>query len=359
MSSRGGLGSDMMSDINSGKLALKSSAYAEGVKAKVTQAMTEVVTFGARVRPLMVGGKRIGWARALSYNEKGQLDIWYPSEMERIEQTLRFATTLTQAEIDSLDMVELNSVLKYILRLNLAELSLFPYISAFVSTQASYNLWASGKNILNAREIHLPDGTSLRQLAAPDHLLLWSALCSMRETTISRLEDAQNAGTIIRGFVGTGADNYNNTIAKALVSLRSEAIDPWLDVINFMSVKELQVFDDGYGHSHQDNSVEGMMREMTGMTQGDKHEDLMKAFHDTQIRAEEEKQKQLEALIARRKKLDEVDDSTYIVRTEREVFRKEAEIKQNRYGWVTENQREELLESPTTNPSDEGILKYK
>jgi hypothetical protein len=189
----------------------------------------------------------------------------------------------------------------------------------------------------------MPDGTSLRQLATPDHILLWAALSAMRMDTINRLENAQNAGTIVRGFVGSGADNYNNAINKAIASLRSDSIDPWLELINFMSVKDLQSFDDGYGHSHQDNSVEGMMREMKGMAEGDKHEELMRIFHETQVRAEEEKKKQIQALVRRRKELDEVDESIYIVRTESEVKKKEALLKQQQYDWVLEKQREELL----------------
>jgi hypothetical protein len=110
-----------------------------------------------------------------------------------------------------------------------------------------------------------------------------------------------------------------------------------------MSVKELQTFDDGYGHSHQDNSVEGMMREMKGMTEGDKHEELMKAFHDTQLRAENEKKRQIAIQVKRRKELDEADDSVYVIRTEAEVKRKERLLKQQQYGWVIDKQKEELI----------------
>jgi hypothetical protein len=337
------LGQDLMHDISNGSLAVKSSKYAEEVKHKVTEAMIEIIQFGARVRPLMLGSERIGWARAVSYGEKKQIDTWYPSETEQIETTLCYATTLTRDDIRSLDMVELNNVLRAILKLNLADLTLFPYLSAFVSTQTSYNLWSSKQNSLDTRTIPMPDGTSLRQLATPDHILLWAALSAMRMDTINRLENAQNAGTIVRGFVGSGADNYNNAINKAIASLRSDSIDPWLELINFMSVKDLQSFDDGYGHSHQDNSVEGMMREMKGMTEGDKHEELMRIFHETQVRAEEEKKKQIQALVRRRKELDEVDESIYIVRTESEVKKKEALLKQQQYDWVLEKQREELL----------------
>jgi hypothetical protein len=332
-----------MNDISSGSLAVKSSKYAEEVKTKVTEAMIEVIQFGARVRPLLLGSDRIGWVRAVSYNEKKQIDTWFPSDSERIATTMTYATTLSLDDINSLDMVELNSVLRAVLRLNLADLTLFPYLSAFVSTQASYNLWSSKRNSLDPRVLLMPDGSTLKQLATPDHTLLWSALCGMRADTISRLENAQNAGTIVRGFVGAGADNYNNAISKALNSLRSDAIEPWLELINFMSVKELQTFDDGYGHSHQDNSVEGMMREMKGMTEGDKHEELMKAFHDTQLRAENEKKRQIAIQVKRRKELDEADDSVYVIRTEAEVKRKERLLKQQQYGWVIDKQKEELI----------------
>jgi len=131
-----------------------------------------------------------------------------------------------------------------------------------------------------------------------------------------------------------------------------------MNSINFMNVKDIQDFDDGYGHSHQDSSVEGMMREMKGMTEGDKHEELMKAFHDTQMRAEREKQRQLDLISQQRKKRDEIDDSVYIIRTDKEVRQREAELQKQRYGWVEEQNKEEM-----TNQGDEvnpelQILKY-
>jgi len=345
------IGNDLMNDISNGSMAIKSSAYAEKVKIKVTDAMVEILMFGARVRPLLLNGKRVGWAKAMSFSEKKQIDTWYSTETERIETTLTHTTSLTQEEIDSLDMVELNSVLRAVLQLNLADLSLFPYISAFVSTQASFNLWSS-KLHLEPKTITLPDGLKLRQLSIPDHTMLWAALSSSRMDTINRLENAQNAGTIARAFVGTGADNYNNAINKALTSLRSDSIDPWMELINFMNVKELQNFNDGYGHSHQDSSVEGLMREMKGMSEGDKHEELMNAFHQTQIRMENEKIKQMKELAKRRRALDEVDESTYIIRTAVEVKKKEALLKQQNYGWVLDQQKQLLLDQESGPPQN-------
>jgi hypothetical protein len=356
------LGTDFMKEINEGRVAVRSSAFAEEVKIKTTDAMSELITFGARVRPLSLKGEQIGWVKALPFNEKKQLDIWYPDENTRIEQLLLHTTTLTSEEVNDLDSVELNTILRVILSLNLADLSLYPYVSAFVSTNTSFRLSAShSSDLLAPKRIVLPDGKELKQLSSPDILQLWVSLCRIRETTIERLENAQNAGTIAKAFVGKGADNYNNAISQALASLRTDSIEPWMDVINFLSVKTDQNLHDGYGHSHQDNSTEGLMREMRGMNEGDKHEQLMDAFHQSQLREEEEKRRRVDELIARRREILEAADANEImvVRTEAEVKKREREIHTQKYGWIQEKQKRDLLnQADEEAPVETRLSKY-
>ena len=355
-------GVDFMREINEGKIAIKSSVFAEEVKVKTMDAMSELITFGARVRPLILNGSHIGWVKALPFNEKRQLDIWYPDDTSRVEQALLHTTTLSLSEIQNLDSVELNTILKVILNLNLADLSLYPYVSAFVSTNTSFRLSAShASDLLIPRNITLPDGKEFKQLSSPDILQLWVSLCRIRETTIERLENAQNAGTIAKAFVGKGADNYNNAISKALSSLRTDSIEPWMNVINFLSVKTDRDLNDGFGHSHQDNSTEGLMREMHGMNAGDKHEQLMEAFHESQLHEEREKQKKIEELIARRREILEAADSNevMVVRTEAEVRKREREIHSQRYGWIEEQQKRDLLNQADEElPIESRLSKY-
>jgi hypothetical protein len=214
---------------------------------------------------------------------------------------------------------------------------------------------------LAPKRIVLPDGKELKQLSSPDILQLWVSLCRIRETTIERLENAQNAGTIAKAFVGKGADNYNNAISQALASLRTDSIEPWMDVINFLSVKTDQNLHDGYGHSHQDNSTEGLMREMRGMNEGDKHEQLMDAFHQSQLREEEEKRRRVDELIARRREILEAADANEImvVRTEAEVKKREREIHTQKYGWIQEKQKRDLLnQADEEAPVETRLSKY-
>ena len=359
---RSSTGSDLMKDINDGKIAVRSSKYAEEVKRKTIEAMVELITFGARVRPLTIGDSRIGWVRSLSFNEKKQIDIWFPDYQDRIEHTILSATSLTLKELDSMDSIELNAVLRTILSMNLADLSLYPYISAFVSTSASFRLASSlSSDLLIPKKIRMPDGKVLSQLCSSDIAQLWVALTRVRETTIERLENAQNAGTVARAFVGKGADDYNNAINKALNDLRSDMIDPWMDVINFLSVKTDENFEDGFGHSHQDNSVEGLMREMKGMSEGDKHEQLMEAFHQSQIKEETDKRDKIEELIRRRREILEASDQTEImvVRTEAEVRQRERELHDQNYGWVQDKQKQELLNQiDEETPVETRLSKY-
>ena len=359
MMNKGGLGSDLMNQINEGKIAVKSSKFAEEVRNKMVEAMTELITFGARIRPLMLRGHQVGWVKAVPYNEKRQFDIWYSDEESRIERVILSATTLSKEELDDLDNVELNAILKVILSMNLADLSLYPYVSAFVSTNASFRLWASHRSaLLTSKSIIMPDGKGFKQLSSPDIIQLWASLCQIRENTIQRLENAQNAGTIARAFVGKGADNYNNAITKALNTLRTDAIEPWMEIINFLSVKTDVDLEDGFGHSHQDNSTEGLMRELKGMNEGDKHEQLMEAFHKSQLKIEDDKRRKAEDIIRRRREILESEEQMemLVVRTEAEVKQREREIHQRRYGWVENKQKSDLLNQREDDSPDEDRL---
>ena len=52
-------GTDLMRDINDGKIAIKSPEYAEKVRDNVSEAMNELVLYGARIRPLKIKDKKI------------------------------------------------------------------------------------------------------------------------------------------------------------------------------------------------------------------------------------------------------------------------------------------------------------
>ena len=77
-------GVDLMNQISVGELKFKQSNVALEVKENVSIAMVEILTLGARVRPLKLNGKRIGWIRPLAYSERKLLDRMIENEEERI-----------------------------------------------------------------------------------------------------------------------------------------------------------------------------------------------------------------------------------------------------------------------------------
>jgi hypothetical protein len=102
--------------------------------------------------------------------------------------------------------------------------------------------------------------------------------------SISRLEESLNFGTLIKAQVGKGAEKYIKELVRSLNEFQVDSIDPWTEVVDYVKLSaDRPHFDDGYGHSHEDNTVQGLLREMEGMIHGDKHEALMQQFYDNQI----------------------------------------------------------------------------
>jgi hypothetical protein len=324
-------GTDLMNQLSPGELHQKSSEVASKVKDHVSVAMEEIITMGARVRPLKLNGLRVGWLRPLAYAERKVLDRQIDDDDERVLLTMKYCTTLTEDEILDLDIFELNSILHRIYDANLADLSLFPYISAFVSTQVSHNLWTSKTDLLfNRDEIRLLDGRTMRFIAMPDHLRLWASLATLRVDSINKLERTLNFGTLIKAQIGKGADKYVNELIRALNGFQTDLIEPWTEVVDFMKLQhDIPQFGDGFGHSHQDSSVQGLMREMHGMLQGDKHEQLMDTFYQKQLTEAQQKEAEIQDIVQRRRKaLDEMeDDGAMVVVTDAEVRRREREIR--------------------------------
>lgn len=326
-------GVGLMQQINSGELQNRRSKIAEGVREHVSEAMDELITVGARVRPLMLGGKRVGWFRPFSYSERKILDRHITDSHEQSFLLLKHCTTLTESEIEDLDIYELNSVLSLIHTSNLADYSLYPYISPFSYTQTSIGLWNTRHDeLFSRREIVAPDGQVLKLLTTPIHITLWTNLCTSRERSLAKLETTLDFASLIKAQVGKSADKYVNDIVKAINSFSSDSIEPWMDVIDFVKAQATDSvgFNDGFGHSHQDSSVQGLMREMQGMMEGDNHEKLMDTFYETQMSAAKKKEEAVQKIIAeRREAMTSLDDGgAMVVLTEREVKERERQLRQ-------------------------------
>lgn len=324
------MGVDLINQLNDGTLGRKHSQVAIEVKAKVTDAMTELVRVGARVRPLLIKDKRVGWMRPLSFSERKILESQYDNEDDRIRLSIWYCTTLTNEEISDLDLVELNSLLRVMVEANLADLSLFPFISAFTSTQSSINLWSSKHDrIFDKDTIDLPDGSQLRLLCPSDHIQLWSTLCVYRDRAISKLEQAINFSALVKTMAGKNADRYIKDLIKSLNAFEADPIDPWEDIINFSALDKDIDFNDGFGHAHQDGSTTGLLREMEGMMTGDRHEQAIQSFYDSQIAEAKRKEEEVQRIIQnRREQLANMEvDDTMVVMTEREVRARETQLR--------------------------------
>jgi hypothetical protein len=359
------MGSDLMNQINSGEMKFKQSEIASEVKAQVSEALTEIIQRGARARPLFINSARVGWVRPLAYSERKILDQFSQSADERFTLILSHCTTLTEKEIEDLDIHEFNSLLIHIHRMTLADLSLYPFLSAFITTQQSQALWVSRHDALfNRSELRLFDGSVFKFVAQPDIIPLWASLSSIREDAIKKLEQTQNFGTLIKAWAGKSADKYLNDISKALQSYQPDIIQPWVDVIDYVKLisKAEKHFDDGFGHSHEDNTVQGLLREMQGMLEGDKHELLMETFYQGQLEEAQRKNEEVQRIIQKRREdLAHLDDSSMVVLTDAEVRRRERQIREASVETrLQRRMRDELSDQPETDEVDsaERISKY-
>lgn len=360
-------GTELMNQINSGEMKFKQSDVAAEVKQTVSEALSDIINTGARVQPLLLDNKRIGWIRALNYSERKVLDRMASSSDERIVVTLLHCTTLTEEEILDLDIHELNSILTRLHRMTLADLSLYPYMSAFITTQASQTLWAGRfDGVFNRRQIDMFDGKTLRLIDRSDLVALWATLSRIREESILKLEQTLNFGTMIKAWAGKSADKYVNDLVKALQAYQSDLIQPWVDVIDYVKLQTKDAdkhFEDGFGHSHEDATVQGLLREMQGMFGGDRHEQLMESFYGGQVAEAKAKEDETQRIIAqRRSELEQLeDDGSMIVVTDAEVRKRERDIRTNSMETRLQKQmRDELEGQPEAEEINVGerISKY-
>src|SRR5277367_481223 len=93
-------GVELMNQIYAGGMLKATPEIVQSVRAAVSEACEELLDIGARIRPLMVAGKRIGWVRGLHVTERKILNRWNTSSSEFVEYTLLLATTLTREQLN-------------------------------------------------------------------------------------------------------------------------------------------------------------------------------------------------------------------------------------------------------------------
>ena len=177
--------------------------------------------------------------------------------------------------------------------------------------------------------VHHQARVSPARLPAPGHLhlvrRLWATLCQIRQESKQRIEAASNAVLIIRPWVGKGADPLSNDLKNAAQMLKTDILEPWTETITYSVRKES--FEDGWAHS-EDESIEGIQRELKGMLENDKHEQVIAAFHRQMTDRENKKQEKLKKALASKAKLMQLQDTNpFQVMTEAEFNAREAAIK--------------------------------
>jgi hypothetical protein len=327
----GTLGSDIMQRINSGELGpAPTPEIIERVRTEVVPALAELIDFGFRARPLMVRGQQVGHIRGLHMTERRLIYRWYPGAADRIKCILEAATTLLPEEIALLDGLEARNLLRLIEKMGDADLSLYPYISAFSTTSTSEILWyGRGTTVasFNQKHVPIPRSSGFTILTPSDHARLWAGVAAIRERSKKRLDDTYNAAMITRAMAGKGADKLFTALKKTQTSLQVDSDEPWKQIVR-VEAKDIN-FRDGWGHAHQDDSVEGVMREIHGMAKMDKHELFMQAFYDQQMAEANKRDAEIEARFAKAMEHEGIEDS-FKFTTEKEVLAREAILNEER-----------------------------
>ena len=133
-------------------------------------------------------------------------------------------------------------------------------------------------------------------------------VAAMRERSKKRLDATYDAAMITRALTGKGADKLYAALKRSQQALTPDLDEPWTTVVRADST-DIN-YSDGWGHSHQDDSVEGIMREVEGMTRMDRHEQFMDKFYNHQIAQAQRQEAELEASF--RKAIAEVDMEDHV-----------------------------------------------
>jgi len=288
------IGMDLMRRISRGEVKVAPKEQVETVKAEITENCEELVEVGARIRPLLVGGKQVGWVRGVHLQERKVLRRYVRDPNDYVALTLKHATSFTQEEIEVMSADEIKSLAEVVRQMSEYDVSLYPYLSAFVTTPTSEALWYGKGDDLTSFEhktVTMPDGKKVNIMAPPDHARLWATLCSYREQAKRRLEDNTNALFIVRPLAGKQADPIAAELTRIARQLETGSNWMWEQIVT--TKKQVDV-NDGWGHPG--DSLEDLQRELKGMMEGDKHEKLMEAWQNQMIDEAEKKQKEIERI---------------------------------------------------------------
>lgn len=323
-------GVEAMKLLNAGVFQQVPLEIVDKVKTQVSRACEEILECGARIRPLRVNDKQIGWVRGVHLSERRILHRWLSDPLEFLTEVLLLGTSFTRAQIEEMTSIEIRSLARLLARMQEYELSVYPYMSAYSTTLSSEKLWHSRGTTLSSysdKMIQLPNGGVMKILAPPDHANIWATLCTYREENKVKIESNLNALMITRAFVGSRATTHlSEELRRASQSLRPDLQEPWQKIVK--PVREYK--EDGWAHGGGD-SIEELMKEMHGIDSFDKHEQLMAAFEKQQREAAEKEKDRIEDLVRKYHKDEPVwEDSMPVILSDAEVRHQEQELKKNR-----------------------------
>lgn len=333
------IGTDLMQQLMQGELNRATPETVNKVREEVVPALAELIDYGFRARPLRLNGELVGFIRGIHPQERRQIYRWFNHPADRVFHILNHATTLADDDIHLLDGFEAQRLMTLIDRMTEADLSLYPYIGAFSTTSVSEVLWY-GRGLAvaswNDRTARLPGGYAFKLLAPPEHSRLWAGVATLRERSKRRLDDNYNAAMVTRALTGKGADKLYAALKQNQQSLAPDLPDPWTKVVR--ADLEGVNFGDGWGHSHQDDSVDGVMREVRGMATMDKHEKFMEAFYTQQMEEAKRQEEALEQRFQRAASEVGVDDAFVILTPEqlRAQDARAADRERDQQSFVTE-----------------------
>ena len=282
------------------------------------------------------------------------LKRWVRDPNDYVALLLQHATSFTADEIEKLQPFEIRSLIEVTQRMSEYDVSLFPFLPAYVTTQSSESLWYSkGEKLASfeTRVIDMPDGKKIKIMAPSMHAKVWASLCTYREQAKKRLEENMNALFIVRPWAGKSADPIAGDLHRVGRQLETDSLEPWSRLIK---VKPKVDINDGWGHPG--DSYEDLRRELDGMMKGDKHERLMDAW-GKQMQAEaEEKQRALEESRKKRGVTEAgITESPMSVLTEAQIRERQEALKKGRKPSTNTARRQDFEQSA----SDRQLEKAK
>jgi hypothetical protein len=347
-------GVDIMTRISNGEFKQATTEYVEKIRVQVTEACEELIGLGARIRPLFVGKEQVGWVRGIHPAERKILDRWVYDQDKLVICLLELATTFTPEELEKFTGVEIRSLLNIVRKMTEYDISLFPYLAAYVSTMSSENLWHAKGSRLSSfenRVVSLPDGKQMKILVPPDHAGLWATLCTYREQAKKRLDENFNAVLIIRPWAGKNAEPIAAELRTLARAMATNSVEPWQNVVQI--VRADVDYNDGW--AHPGDSIEDLQREMNGFIKGvDKHERYMEKVYKQMRDQAEKRVRKLEALVQKRGGPG-ITSGAPIILTEAEVRERELKLKEGRPAYRPPSHAERELE---VTPNDR-IQRYR